>query len=608
MRSRKPSRSAAGLAPAVLSVLAVLFLLPEADAFAQRRGRGSVRSVNRDPGKGGSWSGRRTRGATTRSRYGDSSSRTTNVEGRGGRSATGTRNVTRDGDTLNVDRQVQGSEGGSLSKQKEYDFDDGRLDSVEREVQARDRSGRSAEWEGKAEREGYGWEFEGEGRNRWGQKVEAEGYGARGYYGSGVRADIEGGRHGDRTVVAGRTYGGPAWAARLPYGARPHTYWGRPYYAHGGFYYRPYTYRGVACYAYIPPPFFVYYPAPPVGAIALTVVGASLLYSDGSYYEKTYVDGATQYQVVPAPDGATIPGTALPADRATVTVGGVTYSFYGNTFYKRVVTDGKESFVAVTKPAGVITVEALPPDFEPVPVGSVTYFRSKDRDYVTYLTPKGDELYLVVDPPPAGAVAAAAPAPPPGAPPPAASTTTAAAAQPVYSTLTVSAGTTLVVRVASEISSGSAKAGDRFQGHLDQDLLVQGRLIAARGTRAWGRVAEAKSGTGMGGEPVLSLQLTDIDVGGKVVALATDAQTYTAKGKKPARKIVGGAALGAGIGAIVNDGEGAAWGAGIGAVAGTAAAAGSKGNQVAVGAGTALEFHLAQPLSVDVLTQVAAVP
>jgi hypothetical protein len=105
-------------------------------------------------------------------------------------------------------------------------------------------------------------------------------------------------------------------------------------------------------------------------------------------------------------------------------------------------------------------------------------------------------------------------------------------------------------------------------------------------------------------KPVLSLQLTDIDVGGKVVALATDAQTYTAKGKKPAKMAVGGAALGAGIGAIVNGGEGAAWGAGIGAVAGTAG--GSKGNQVAVGAGTALEFHLAQPLSVNVLTQVAA--
>jgi len=595
-QAQRLARSLVGLAPAALAVLTVGLVLPDTDAFAQRRGRGSVRSVNRDPGKGGSWSGRPTSGTTSRTRDADSSHRTTTVEGRGGQSATGTRDVTREGDTIAVDRQVQGSEGGSVSKQKEYQLDDGRVESVERDVQATDRYGRSAEWEGKAEREGYGWEFEGEGKNRWGQEVEAEGYGARGYYGSGVVADIEGGRYGDRTVVAGRTYGGPAWAARLPYGAKPYTYWGRPYYAHGGFYYRPYTYRGAAFYAYIPPPYFVYYPSPPVGAIAITVVGASLLYSDGSYYKKTYVDGTTQYQVVPAPEGATIPGTALPADRATVTVGGVTYFFYGNTFYKRVVTDGKESFVAVTKPAGVITVEALPPDFEPVTVGSLTYFEAKGRHYLTYLTPRGDELYLVVDPPPASAVASAA----------SATATAAAAAQPVYSTLTVPPGTNLVVRVASEISSGSAKAGDRFQGHLDQDLLVQGRLVAPRGAKAWGRVAEAKSGTGTGGEPVLGLQLTDIDVGGRVVAVTTETRTYTAEGKKPAKKIVGGAALGAGIGAIIDGGEGAAWGAGIGAVAGTAAAAGSPGNQVAVGAGTALEFRLAQPVSIDVLTEVAA--
>jgi hypothetical protein len=52
---------------------------------------------------------------------------------------------------------------------------------------------RRAEWQGKAEREGYGWKVEGEGQNRYGQKVEAEGYRARGYYGSGVVADVEGG-------------------------------------------------------------------------------------------------------------------------------------------------------------------------------------------------------------------------------------------------------------------------------------------------------------------------------------------------------------------------------------------------------------------------------
>jgi hypothetical protein len=119
-------------------------------------------------------------------------------------------------------------------------------------------------------------------------------------------------------------------------------------------------------------------------------------------------------------------------------------------------------------------------------------------------------------------------------------------------------------------------------------------------------VAEAKSGTGLGGDPVLGLQLTDVDVGGRIVAVTTETQAFTAEGKKPAKKILGGAALGAGIGAIIDGGEGAAWGAGVGAVAGTAAAAGSPGNQVAVGAGTALEFRLAQPISIDVLTEVAS--
>mgnify|MGYP000382102773 CR=1 FL=1 len=49
MRSRKPSRSAAGLAPAVLSVLAVLFLLPDVSQVAQFGYRdGLVREHERD--------------------------------------------------------------------------------------------------------------------------------------------------------------------------------------------------------------------------------------------------------------------------------------------------------------------------------------------------------------------------------------------------------------------------------------------------------------------------------------------------------------------------------------------------------------------------------
>jgi Family of unknown function (DUF6515) len=590
-------------------VLTLLLVLPEAPVYAQRaRGgggsRGSVNSVNRSaPGTGGSWSNARTSGTTSRTATGSGSSRTTTAQTRSGQSATASRDVSKSGDEVTVDRNVQTSSGASKSSQKTYEMDDGRVQSVERDVQATSRSGQTASWEGKAERSGYGWEFEGEGKNRYGQEVKAEGYGARGPYGSGVVADVEGGRYGDRTVVAGKAYGGPVHAASLPYGARPYNYHGHSYYGYGGAYYHPYYYHGAPYYHYMPPPWGCYYTTVPVGAIALTVAGMALLYSDGTYYQTTYVEGATQYQVVAPPAGASLPaGTSLPADRATITIAGVTYYLYGNTFYKRVVTNGKETFVVVTKPAGVVAVKALPADFEPMQAGSMVYFRSKDRYYLNYLDPGGEELYLVVDAP-KGAVPAV-PAQPAAAPKAsaAAAPAPAPAAKPKAVTLTAQAGRPLTVRVATEVNSGTAQAGQRFQGNLDTDLVADdGRVVATRGTRVYGRVVAAKAGTGTGGAPQLSLELTDIEVGGRVVALSTEPVSFTGEAKKAGKKVLGGAALGAGIGGMIDGGEGAAWGAAAGAVAGVAAAKSSPGNQVAVAAGTALEFRLARPLSVDIV-------
>jgi len=605
-RRFSPLRAGAAVA------MTLLLVLPEAPAYAQRRGggggrsasRGSVNSVNRSsPGTGGSWSNPRTSGTTSRTTTGSGSSRTTTAQTRSGETATANRNVSKSGDEVTVNRSAQSSSGASKSSQKTYEMDDGRVESVERDVQATSRTGQTANWEGKAERSGYGWEFEGEGNNRYGQKVEAEGYGARGPYGGGVVADVEGGRYGDRTVVAGRAYGGPVHAASLPYGARPYNYHGHSYYGYGGAYYRPYMYHGVPYYGYMHPPWGCYYTTVPVGAIALTVAGMAMLYSDGTYYQTTYVEGATQYQVVAPPAGASLPpGTTLPADKTAITISGVTYYLYGNTFYKRVVTSGQETFVVVTKPAGLVAVKALPDDFEPMQAGSTVYFRSKGRYYAAYLDPSGEESYLVVDPP-AGAV----PAVPgePGAAPKAAAAAapaTGPAAKPKAVTLTVQPNTPLTVRVATEVNSGTAQAGQRFQGNLDTDLVAgDGRVVATRGTRVYGRVVAAKAGTGTGGAPQLTLELTDVEVGGRVVALATEPVSMTAEAKKAGKKVLGAAALGAGIGGMIDGGEGAAWGAGAGAVVGVAAAKNSPGNQVAVAAGTALEFRLARPLSVDIV-------
>jgi hypothetical protein len=344
-----------------------------------------------------------------------------------------------------------------------------------------------------------------------------------------------------------------------------------------------------------------------VGAIALTIAGASLLYSDGTYYETVYVQGATQYQVVAPPAGATLPGTSLPADRIPVTISGTTYYLYGNTFYKRVVADGKETFVVVTKPAGLVSVKALPEDFEPLQKGSVLYFRSKDRYYVSYLDPGGEQLYLVADPP-VGA-GAAVPAQTPGSPAPAAVATPqgapvatpAPAAKPSVVTLTANPGTPLTVRVGTEINSKSAQAGQRFQGNLASDLVTNGRVLATSGTKVYGRVVEAKAGTGSGGKPVLVLELTDIELNASVIPIVTEKSSFSAEGAKGGgKKVVGGMALGAGIGGMIDGGEGAAVGAVVGTVAGAAAASAAPGSQVAVVAGTALEFRLTAPLSVSV--------
>ena len=234
------------------------------------------------------------------------------------------------------------------------------------------------------------------------------------------------------------------------------------------------------------------------------------------------------------------------------------------------------------------------------------YFHSKGKYYLPFLDPSGEETYIVVDTP-ANAVLAVegAPgaAPAAGAKPAAGTKPAAGPPAPARATVSITApaATPVTVRVSTEINSGKAQAGFRFQGNLDNDLLANGRVVATRGTRAYGRVSEAKSGTGTGGEPLLVVELTDLEINGRIVPIKTEPVRFTAEAKKAGKKVLGGAALGAGIGGMIDGGSGAAIGAGIGAVAGVAAASNAPGNQVAIATGTALEFRLAQPVNVEIV-------
>ncbi len=157
---------------------------------------------------------------------------------------------------------------------------------------------------------------------------------------------------------------------------------------------------------------------------------------------------------------------------------------------------------------------------------------------------------------------------------------------------TIPAGTRLTVRVGSEISSGTAKAGDRFDATLAHALVVHGKTLAKVGAPVRGKVTSAKSSGRLHAPGELTLRLTSVRVNGRMVPISTT--SYFAKGKghtkSNATKIGGGAAAGALIGALAGGGKGAAIGAGVGAGAGTGVAVATGKEEAVIPVEAALNF------------------
>lgn len=179
---------------------------------------------------------------------------------------------------------------------------------------------------------------------------------------------------------------------------------------------------------------------------------------------------------------------------------------------------------------------------------------------------------------------------------------TATAAAQSKKRITVPAGTRILIRLVDSIDSAKQKTGYRFTATLETNLQAEDTVVAPRGTTVYGRLAEASSAGRMSGSSELTLELTDILIKGTAYPLLTS--TYEVKGKgeggSTAKKVVGGAGLGALIGGIAGGGKGAGIGALAGAGAGTAVAASKKGQQLQIPSETLLEFRLQQPVSLPV--------
>jgi hypothetical protein len=171
--------------------------------------------------------------------------------------------------------------------------------------------------------------------------------------------------------------------------------------------------------------------------------------------------------------------------------------------------------------------------------------------------------------------------------------------------ITVPAGTRVLIRTVDAIDSTKQKKGYRFTATLETNLQAEDTVIAPRGTTVYGRLTDASSAGRMSGSSELVLELTDIVINGTAYPLLTS--TYEVKGKgeggNTAKKVIGGAGLGALIGGLAGGGKGAGIGALAGAGAGTAVAASKKGQQLQIPSESLLEFRLEQPVALPVATK-----
>lgn len=169
------------------------------------------------------------------------------------------------------------------------------------------------------------------------------------------------------------------------------------------------------------------------------------------------------------------------------------------------------------------------------------------------------------------------------------------------SSVTIGAGTPIKIRTETELSTKSSKTGDTFMATLAEPIVIEGQVIAPRGSRVTGLVAESDPGGRVKGVASIAVRLTRIRVGTRDVEIDTRAiarQAHTTK-RKDAAEVGIGAGIGAAIGALAGGGQGAAIGAASGGAAGTGLVLATRGDPAVLPAESALTFKLTVPVTVE---------
>ena len=173
---------------------------------------------------------------------------------------------------------------------------------------------------------------------------------------------------------------------------------------------------------------------------------------------------------------------------------------------------------------------------------------------------------------------------------------------PVYREVSLPAGTTLRLDLASSISSDGSKVEDAVRAKVREAVVVDGQTVVPMGAELAGVVTDVADSGRVKGRARIAYRFDSMNVGEERYEITTAPTTHVAEATKSedATKIGIGAGAGAAIGAILGGGSGAAKGAVIGGAAGTGAVLATKGKEVRLGPGANVTSRLTAPVTVRV--------
>ncbi len=184
-------------------------------------------------------------------------------------------------------------------------------------------------------------------------------------------------------------------------------------------------------------------------------------------------------------------------------------------------------------------------------------------------------------------------------------------------TITLPAGTKVPLALNSPISTKSARPGDPVYAHTTFPVVLNDRVAIPAGTYVQGVISSVKRASRVKGRAEVLMHFTSlvfpngytVTLPGSVDNVPGAEHTHT-KGEegtiqhdsekgKDAKTAAGTAATGAGIGAITAGGKGAGIGAGVGGAAGLAIAMLTRGSDVRLETGTAIEMVFQRAITID---------